>query len=104
MLTFPSTGMPISCSYCSYILPRQESRKNPNVYQQEVFSIVMCHPVQVREGNEDDPEVVAKARQMAQQMGLTGAGGMGGMGGGGAEAELARLKAENAMLRAKSEL
>ena len=58
--TFPSTGVPISCSYCSYILPRQESRKNPNVSQQEeVFSILMCHPAQVREGNEDDPEVVA---------------------------------------------
>ena len=24
-----------------------------------VFSILMCHPVQIREGNEDDPEVVA---------------------------------------------
>ena len=36
-----------------------------------------------------DPEVVAKARQMAQQMGLTGAGGLGGLGGGGADAELA---------------
>ena len=45
--------------HCSYLLPRQESRKNPNVNQQEVFSVLMCQPAQVREGNEDDPEVVA---------------------------------------------
>ena len=37
-----------------------------------------------------DPEIVAKARQMAQSMGLSG-GGMGG--GGGVEAELARKRA-----------
>merc|ERR1719265_723141 len=48
-----------------------------------------------------DPEIVAKARQMAQSMGLSG-GGMGG--GGGVEAELARLRAENNMLKAKAEL
>ena len=44
---------------------------------------------------------MAKARQMAQSMGLSG-GGMGG--GGGVEAELARLRAENNMLKAKAEL
>eukprot|EP00964_Phaeocystis_antarctica_P003731 scaffold2016_cov63-Phaeocystis_antarctica.AAC.2 len=53
-----------------------------------------------------DPEIVAKARQMAQSMGLSGGAGMPGMGGGGggAEAELARLRAENNMLKAKAEL
>ena len=51
-----------------------------------------------------DPEIVAKARQMAQSMGLGGGAGMPGMGGGGAEAELARLRAENNMLKAKAEL
>merc|ERR1719483_2027103 len=52
-----------------------------------------------------DPEIVAKARQMAQSMGLSGGAGMPGMGGGGggAEAELARLRAENNMLKAKAE-
>ena len=34
-------------------------QKTPNQNQQEVFSILMCHPAQVREGNEDDSEVVA---------------------------------------------
>ena len=51
-----------------------------------------------------DPEIVAKAREMAKNMGLSGGAGMSGMGGGGAEAELARLRAENANLRAKAEL
>ena len=50
-----------------------------------------------------DPEIVAKAREMANSMGI--GAGMPGMGGGGAEAaELARLRAENNMLRAKAEL
>jgi len=58
-----------------------------------------------------NPDIVAKARGMAQQMGLSGAAGMGGapggiMGGGagGVEAELARLRTENNMLKAKAEL
>ena len=49
-----------------------------------------------------DPEVMRKAQAMAQAMGMGGAGGgggMGGMGAGGAEAELARLRAENARLK-----
>ena len=42
---------------------------------------------------------------LAQSMGLSGGAGMPGMGGGGgAEAELARLRAENNMLKAKAEL
>ena len=50
-----------------------------------------------------NPEIVAKAREMARNMGLTG-GGAGGMGGGAEAAELERLRRENAMLRAKAEL
>jgi len=56
-----------------------------------------------------DPNVMAKAKQMAAMMGQDPnmlakaqqmAAGMGGMGGmGGAEAEIARLRAENAALK-----
>mmetsp|Transcript_24348 Transcript_24348/g.55416 ORF Transcript_24348/g.55416 Transcript_24348/m.55416 type:complete len:176 (-) Transcript_24348:309-836(-) len=48
-----------------------------------------------------DPQVMAKAQAMAQAMGVGGAGGggMGGMGGDSTEAEIARLRAENAALK-----
>jgi len=45
-----------------------------------------------------DPNVMAKAKAMAEAMGMGGAGG-GGVGAGAQQAELARLRAENARLK-----